>query len=29
MLKLSPAQRSALRSEAHALSPVVIMVKVG
>ena len=25
MLKLSPAQRSALRSEAHALSPVVII----
>ncbi|MEY3580052.1 MAG: hypothetical protein RI984_1156, partial [Pseudomonadota bacterium] len=29
MLKLSPAQRSALRSEAHALSPVVIIGESG
>lgn len=29
MLKLSPAQRSALRAQAHALSPVVIIGEAG
>jgi RNA-binding protein len=29
MLKLTPAERSALRSEAHALSPVVIIGEAG
>lgn len=29
MLKLSPAERSALRSEAHALNPVVIIGEAG
>jgi putative YhbY family RNA-binding protein len=29
MLKLTPAERSALRSEAHALSPVVIVGEAG
>jgi len=29
MLKLTPAQRSALRSEAHALNPVVIIGEAG
>ncbi|HEX7649878.1 MAG TPA: YhbY family RNA-binding protein, partial [Noviherbaspirillum sp.] len=29
MLKLTPAERSALRSEAHALNPVVIIGEAG
>jgi len=29
MLKLTPAERSALRAEAHALSPVVIVSEDG
>ncbi|MGH8809147.1 MAG: YhbY family RNA-binding protein, partial [Noviherbaspirillum sp.] len=29
MLKLTPAERSALRSDAHALNPVVIVGEAG